>query len=131
MFRLFVSAIAAAVLAAAFVSFALPLIRDTVCYPFLSPTEKKVVGEWRAELIGGTNVTTIHADHRWTSVGGSCFGDDVRPIVGHWRIDGSDVVFQADQYQFSADYHPDPRRVAIQKLIETDREVRRQEAQPE
>ena len=127
--RLFVSAVAAAVVAAAFVSFALQPIRDAVCFPFLAPTEKKVIGEWRAQMIGGVNVTTIHADHRWTSVGGSCFGDDVRPIVGRWRIDGSDVVFQADQYQFPADYHPDPQRLAIQELIDTDRKVRGRESQ--
>jgi hypothetical protein len=122
--RLFVSALAAAVVVATFVSFALQPIRDAVCFPFLSATEKIVVGKWRAEMLGGVNVTTIHADHRWTSVGGSCFGDDVPPIVGYWWIDGSDMVFQADQYQFSAYFHPDPHRLAIQKLIDTDREVR-------
>jgi shikimate kinase len=128
--RLFVSAIAAAALAAAFVHFALQPILDALSFPFLSPAEKKVVGEWRAQMIGGVNVTTIHADHTWSSVGGSCFGDeDDRPIVGHWRIDGSDVVLQADQYQFSDDFHPDPRRVAIQKWIDSDREVRSQASQ--
>jgi hypothetical protein len=127
--RLFVSAVAAAVVVAAFVSFALQPIRDAVCFPFLSPTEKKVIGQWQAQLIGGVNVTSIHADHRYTSAGGSCFGDDVRPIVGRWWIDGSDVVFQADQYQFPADYHADPHRLAIQQLIDTDREVRSRESQ--
>jgi hypothetical protein len=118
--RLFASAVAAAVVAAAFVSFALQPIRDTVCFPFLSPAEKKVIGKWRrVQMIGGVNVMTIHADHRWTSVGGSCFGDDVRPIVGRWSIEGSDVLFQADQYQF---------RLAIQELIDTDREVRSRES---
>ena len=116
--RLFVSAVAAAVVTAVFVSFALQPIRDTVCFPFLSADEKKVIGEWwRVQMIGGVTVMTIHADHRWTSAGGSCFGDDVRPIVGRWSIDGSDVVFQADQYQF---------RLAIQELIDTDRKVRSQ-----
>jgi hypothetical protein len=127
--RLFVSAVGAAAVVAAFVTFALQPICDAVYFPFLSAAEKKVVGEWHAQLIGGVNITKIHASHRWASEGGSCFGDDVDPIVGRWWIDGSDVVFLADQYQFSTEYRPEPRRVAIQKLIDTDQEVRRSQSE--
>ena len=129
--RLFVSAVAASAVVAAFVTFALPPIRDAVSFPFLSATEKKVVGEWRAQMIGGVNVTKIRPSHRWISVGGSCFGDDVDPLVGRWWIEGSDVVFLADQHQFSADYRPEPQRLAIQKLIETDRDFRSRELRGE
>ena len=106
------------------IAFPAQTIRDAVCFPFLSPTEKKIVGEWQAQLIGGLNVTAIHADHTWTSVGGSCFGDDVRPIVGRWRVDGSDVVLSFDSRQFGAWPAPDPRRYSIQQLIDRDRETR-------
>lgn len=114
----------AVLVAAAVITFAAQPIRDAVCFPFLSPTERKVVGEWQAQLIGGLNVTTIHADHTWTSVGGSCFGDDMRPIVGRWRVDGSDVVLSFDSRQFGDWPAPGPRRYSIQQLIDRDRETR-------
>jgi hypothetical protein len=112
-----------ALLAIAAITFAAQPIRDAVCFPFLSTTEKKVVGEWQASMLGGVSVTTIHADHRWTSVGGSCFGDDVR-FVGRWRLDGSDVILSFDSRQFGDWPAPDPRRFSIQQLIDEDRETR-------
>ena len=115
---------AVVLITAAAITFPAQRIRDAVCFPFLSPTEKKVVGEWHAQLIGGLNVTTIHADHTWTSVGGSCFGDDVRPIVGRWSVDGSDVVFSVDSRQFGDGPALKPRRCSIQQLIDGDRKTR-------
>ena len=75
---------ALALLAVSAIAFAAQPIRDAVCFPFLSPTEKKIVGEWQASMLGGVSVTTIHADHRWTSAGGSCFGDGglISPAAG-------------------------------------------------
>lgn len=118
--------IGATVLVAAFAAaFARHTIGDVIYFPFLSTAEKKVIGKWQAEMIGGINVTTIHADHTWTSVGGSCFGDeDDRPIVGRWRIDGSDLVLSFESRQFGDYPTPDPRRLSIQRMIEGDRRAR-------
>ena len=116
---------AVVLLTAAAIAFPAQRIRDAICFQFLSPTERKVVGEWRASMLGGVSVTTIHADHTWSSVGGSCFGDeDDRPIVGRWRLDGSDVVFSFDSRQFGDWPAPDPQRLSIQRLIDEDRETR-------
>jgi|SRR5215212_5291747 len=103
--------------------FAFHPIRDAIGFPFLSPAEKQVIGKWRAQMIGGINVTTIHADHTWSSVGGSCLGDDFEPIVGRWRVDGSDIVFSLDAHQFGDLATPDPSRCSIQQLIDGDRQT--------
>jgi hypothetical protein len=117
----------AILLAAAIAVFAAQPIRDTVYFPFLSSTEKKVVGQWRHSTIGPPVVMTIHADHTWTSTGG-CL-EPPPTIHGHWRIENSYVVFDYDAGQFPADYHADPQRRAIQELIDTDREVRSRESE--
>ena len=117
----------AILLVAALAVFAAQPIRDSVCFPFLSSTEKKVIGQWLHSTIGGPVVTTIHADHTWTSTGG-CL-EPPPTIRGHWRIENSDVVFDYDAGQFPAGYHADPQRRAIQELIDTDREVRSRESE--
>jgi len=104
--------------------FALYPIRDAICLPFLSPAEKRVVGKWHAQMIGGINVTTIHADHTWASVGGSCLGDDFVPVTGRWRLDGSEIVFSFDPHQFGDLPTPHSHRYAIQQLIDADRRTR-------
>ena len=115
---------AVVLLTAAAVAFPAQRIRDAICFQFLSPTERKVVGEWQASMIGGVSVTKIHADHTWTSEDGSCFGDDMPPIVGHWRLDSSDVVFSFDSHQFGGWPAPDPKRCSIQRLIDEDQQTR-------
>ena len=115
----------AILLVAALAVFAAQPTRDIVCFPFLSSTEKKVVSQWLHSTIGGPVVTTIHADHTWTSPGG-CL-EPPPTIHGHWRIENSDVVFDYDASQFPAGYQADPRRRAIQELIDTDREVHSRE----
>jgi hypothetical protein len=122
--KLIFLSVVALVTAAAAVAFPAQLIRDAVCFRFLSPAEKEVVGQWQASMLGGVSTTTIHADHTWTSVGGSCFGDDVRPIAGHWSLDGSDVVFSFASRQFGDWPAPDPQRLPIRRLIDEDRETR-------
>jgi hypothetical protein len=109
---------------AAVIAFAARPIRDAVCFPFLSPSEKKVVGEWQTSMIGGVSVTTIHADHTWTSAGGSCFGDGGPYLAGRWRLDGGDLVFSYYPGQFGDLPAPSPSRRSVQQLMEWDRETR-------
>src|SRR4051812_45970013 len=86
--------VALSLLAAAIVvTFAAQPIRDAVCLPFRSPAERKVLGDWQSSMLGGVAVTTIHADHTWTSAGGTCFGDGGPYLSGRWRLDGTDLVF--------------------------------------
>ena len=110
--------------AAVSAAFARHPIADAICFPFLSTAERKVIGKWQAEMIGGTNVTTVRADHTWSSVGGSCLGDDDRPIVGRWKVDGSDLVLSFESRQFGDYPAPDPKRLSIQRMIEGDRRAR-------
>ena len=110
-------------LCAAAIAFPAQSIRDAVCFPFLSAAEKKVIGEWKASMLGGVSVTTLHPDHTWISVGGSCFGPDEPPIVGSWRLDGTDIVFSFDSRQFGQWPAPDPHRLSIRRLIDEDRET--------
>src|ERR1051325_5847807 len=104
--------------------FAIHPIRDAICIVFLSPAEKKVVGEWQASMLGGVSVMTIHADHTWSSAGGSCFGDGGPYLVGRWRLDGADVVFSFASGQFGDLPAPPPRRCSIQQLMDEDRQTR-------
>jgi hypothetical protein len=113
-----------ALVTGAAVAFPAQLIRDAVCFPFLSPAERKVLGEWQASMLGGVSVTTIHADHTWRSDGGSCFGDDGPHLIGRWRLDGSDLVFFFSPGQFGTFPVPSPRRFPVQKLIDDDRQTR-------
>jgi hypothetical protein len=115
-------------IAAAVAVVALHPVRDVICLPFLSAAEKRVVGTWHAHMIGGVNVTTIHADHTWSSVGGSCLGDDFAPITGHWRLAGSEIIFSLDPHQFGDLPTPDSHRYAIEQLIDGDRQTRAWEA---
>jgi hypothetical protein len=39
-------------LCAVAIAFPAQSIRDAVCFPFLSPAEKKVIGEWKASMLG-------------------------------------------------------------------------------
>ncbi|HMG06264.1 MAG TPA: hypothetical protein VK581_12460 [Chthoniobacterales bacterium] len=115
---------ALALLAASAIAFAAQPIRDAVCFPFLSPPEKKIVGEWQASMLGGLSVTTIHADHRWTSAGGSCFGDGGPYLSGHWRLDGADLIFSFTPGQFGDLPAPSPWRCSVQQLKDDDRQTR-------
>jgi hypothetical protein len=115
---------ALALLAVSAIAFAAQPIRDAVCFPFLSPTEKKIVGEWRASMLGGVSFTTIHADHRWTSAGGSCFGDGGPHLSGRWRLDGADLIFSFTPSQFGDLSAPSPWRCSVQQLIDDDRQTR-------
>jgi len=113
-----------ALVTATAIAFPAQSIRDAVCFRLLSSSERKVVGKWQAQMIGGLNVTTIHADHTWVSEGGSCFGDDAAPIVGRWRLDGSDIVFSFNSRQFGDLPAPDPNRLSIQQMIDEDQRTR-------
>ena len=113
-----------ALLAVAAIAFGAQPIRDALCFPFLSATEKKIVGQWQASMLGGVSVTTIHADHRWTSAGGSCFGDGGPYLSGRWRLDGADLVFSFTPGQFGNLPAPSPTRRSVQQLIDDDRQTR-------
>jgi hypothetical protein len=110
--------IAAVVLlaAAVVVGFAGHRIREAVCFVLLSPAEKKLVGEWKAIAMGGELVTTVRADHTFTSVGGCLEGT----FRGRWSIDGSDVVYA---YGLPA-ADGATNRMPMRRLVEVDREAR-------
>ena len=116
--------IAAAVLLAVIVTeFVAHPLRRALCFPFLSSTEKSVVGEWQAQMLGGISIMKVHADHTWSSAGGSCFGDGGPYLRGGWRVDGSDVIFTYAPGQFGGADVP-PWRCSIQWLIDQDRHTR-------
>jgi hypothetical protein len=117
--------VALSLLAAAIVvSFAAWPVRGAACLLFLSPAERKVLGEWQSSMIGGVAVTTIHADHTWTSAGGSCFGDGGPHLSGRWRLDGTDLVFSFTPGRFGRLAAPSPARLSVQQLIDDDRQTR-------
>jgi hypothetical protein len=111
-----------ALAAAAVITFAARPARDAVCFALLSPAEKKVVGEWKTYSIGGEIVTTIRADHTWTSIGGCMV--DAPPLNGRWKVGGSDIIYSVDLPVVDDAPPPEPVRVPIQQLIDDDRQVR-------
>ena len=106
--------------AAAVVTFARKPIRNAVCFALLSPTEKKMVGEWKSYSIGGVMVTAHRPDHTWTSVGG-CL--DVT-TNGHWSVDGADIVYTLYLPRVDDWPSPAPVRLPIHDLIDADQWVR-------
>src|SRR5262249_30280580 len=96
-------------------------IRGAVCFVFLSPTEKKAVGEWTYISIGGPVVMTIRPDHTWTSIGG-CLKPDI-PINGRWVVDGSDLIYSVDLPVLDGEPPLQPQRVPIHDLIDGDRKA--------
>src|SRR5204863_9097487 len=112
--------IAAVVLlaAAVVVVFAGDRVREAVSFVRLSPAEKKVVGEWKAIAMGGEVVTTIRADHTFTSVGGCLEGTS----HGRWRLDGSDVLYSYGPPATGGTTEHEPARLPIRRLIDVDRE---------
>jgi hypothetical protein len=96
-------------------------VREAVSFVLLSPAEKKLVGEWKAIAMGGEVVTTLRADHTFTSAGGCLEGTS----RGRWAIDGSDIIYYyGDQPARDAAAELHPFRMPIQRLIEVDREAR-------
>jgi hypothetical protein len=93
-------------------------VRDAVSFARLSPAEKKIVGEWKAIAMGGEVVTTIRADHTFTSVGGCLEGTS----HGRWRLDGSDVLYSYGPPATETEH--EPARLPIRRLIDVDREAR-------
>lgn len=112
--------IVALLAAAAVVTFARQPLRDAVYYALLSPSEKKVVGEWKSWSIGGLIVTTHHPDHTWTSVGGCLDGIS----HGRWSVDGADIIHTLDLPRVDDWPSPAPVRVPIHDLVEADQWVR-------
>ena len=108
----------AVVAAVASITFAAHPIRDAVCFALLSPTEKKLVGEWKS----GTVVNTLRPDHTFTGIGG-CL-PDAGPGRGRWRVEGTDIVYEIDQQQYPDMPKLGPFRQPIQQLIEDDRQTR-------
>ena len=108
--------------AAAVIVFAHQPIRNAVCFVFLSPSEKKAVGEWTSISIGGPVVMTLRPDHTWTSIGG-CLEPDI-PINGRWVVDGSDIIYSVDLPVLDGEPPLQPQRVSIQELIDGDRKAR-------
>lgn len=106
--------------AAAAVTAARQPIRDAVYFTLLSPSEKKLVGEWKGYSIGGVMVTRHRPDHTWTSVGG-CL--DVT-TDGRWRVDGTDIVYTLSLPRVDDWPSPAPVRLPIRDLIEADQWVR-------
>ena len=85
--------IASAVLVAATaISFAARPIRLAVCFAFLSPIEKKVVGTWDWGTMDATEYVILRSDHSYAFV--SDFGSKELELScsGHWRIEGDDIV---------------------------------------
>jgi hypothetical protein len=103
---------------AALIAVAAHPIREAVCFASLSPTEKKVVREWKAYTICGIVRTTYRSDHTWTATG----PDDGtgRPLRGHWRVQGDDIVSEVDAGQFEVLAPPPPRQFPIAELSEMD-----------
>jgi hypothetical protein len=95
-------------------------VRDAVSFARLSPAEKKVVGEWKAIAMGGEVVTTIRADHTFTSVGGCLEGTS----HGRWRLDGSDVLYSYGPPATDGATEHESARLPIRRLIDVDREAR-------
>lgn len=95
-------------------------LRSAICFAFLSPTEKKAVGEWTSISIGGPVVMNVRADHTWTSTGG-CVQPDI-PINGRWMVIGSNLVCSVDLPVLSG-VPPLQWRVSIQGLIDGDRKA--------
>ena len=106
--------------AATAVSVARQRIRDGVYFALLSPSEKKMVGEWKSYSIGGVMVTTHRPDHTWTSIGGCLDGTS----DGRWSVDGADIVYTLDLPRVDDAPSPAPVRLAIRDLIEADQWVR-------
>ena len=117
-----VIAIVVLLAAAAVIAFARQPIRNAVCFAFLSPAEKKAVGEWTSISIGGPVVMTVRPDHTWTSIGG-CLEPDI-PINGRWVVDGSDIIYSVDLPVLDGEPRLQPQRVSIQELIDGDRAAR-------
>jgi hypothetical protein len=97
-------------------------IRDAVRFARLPATEKKVVGEWKTYTICGIVSTRFGADHTWTATGPD--KDDGRPLRGHWRVVGNDIVSEVDDGQFEILSPPPPRQFPIAELSEGDAMVR-------
>ena len=95
-------------------------IREGVSFVLLSPAEKKLVGEWKSIAMGGEVVTTLRADHTFTSVGGCLEGTS----RGRWSIHGSDLVFSFGLPAADGAAEPEPARMSIPQLVEVDREAR-------
>ena len=110
----------AALTAATTISLAARPIRLAVCFALLSPIERKVVGEWKGNAMGGETVTTIRADHTWTSTGGCLEGTS----HGRWAVDGADIVYSLDLPAIPDMPDPQPVRMPIQELIDYDRLMR-------
>ena len=106
--------------AAAVALFARHPVRDAVYFALLSPSDKKMVGEWKSYSIGGVMVTTHRPDHTWTSVGG-CL--DVT-TDGRWSVDGGDIVYTLHLPRVDDWPSPAPVRLPIHELIEANQWVR-------
>jgi hypothetical protein len=119
--------IAAVVLlaAAVVVTFAGDRVREAVSFVRLSPAEKKLVGEWKAIAMGGEVVTTIRADHTFTTVGGCLDGTS----HGRWSLHGSDIVYSFGPPATDGATELEPARLPIRQLIDVDREARQWLAQ--
>src|SRR5204863_9179776 len=114
--------IAAVVLlaAAVVVVFAGDRVREVVYFVRLSPAEKKLVGQWKALAMGGEVVTTIRADHTFTTVGGCLDGAS----HGRWSVQGSDIVYSFGLPATDGAARSEPVRLPIRKLVDVDREAR-------
>ena|SRR5207248_698035 len=106
---------------AALVAVAAYPIRDAVRFARLSPTERKLVREWKAYTICGVVTFTVRPDHTWTATGTD---DDSPPLHGHWRVEGDDILSEVDPGQFQVLPLPPPSRAPMSELVEADRIVR-------
>jgi hypothetical protein len=113
-------AVATLLAAVAVIAFARQPLRDAAYFAFLSPSEKKVVGEWKSWSIGGLIVTTHRPDHTWTSAGGCLDGTS----NGRWGVDGTDIVYTLHLPRVDDWPSPAPVRLPIHDLIDADQWVR-------